>query len=96
MADNKLAEIAAEIRERWAIEDVAISHRIGRLEIGQTSLVVAISSPHREEALAACEYAVDRLKQVVPIWKKEYFEGGALWVGSQDGVGEWQPAGASK
>ena len=83
MADNKLAEIAQEIRELWSIEDVAIAHRIGRLEVGETSLVVAVASPHRREAFAACQHAVDRIKLTVPIWKKEYFEGGEVWVGSE-------------
>jgi molybdopterin synthase catalytic subunit len=85
MADSKLAEIVDEIRERWSIEDVAIAHRLGRLEIGETSLIVAVASPHREAAFAACQYSVDRIKEMVPIWKKEFFEGGEVWVGSQEG-----------
>ncbi len=85
MADDKLAEIVDEIREQWSIEDVAIAHRLGRLEIGETSLVVAVASAHREAAFAACQYSVDRIKQMVPIWKKELFEGGEVWVGSQEG-----------
>jgi len=85
MADSKLAEIVDEIRERWSIEDVAIAHRLGRLEIGDTSLIVAVASPHREAAFAACQYSVDRIKEMVPIWKKEFFEGGEVWVGSQEG-----------
>ena len=84
MADNKLAEIADEMRQRWDVQDIAISHRLGRLEIGDISLVVAVASPHRELAFAACQHAVDRIKQIVPIWKKEYFEGGEVWVGSQE------------
>ena len=84
MADNKLAEIADEMRQRWDVQDIAISHRLGRLEIGDISLVVAVASPHRERAFAACQHAVDRIKQIVPIWKKEYFEGGEVWVGSQE------------
>ncbi len=84
MADNKLAEIEEEIRQRWGIEDVAIAHRLGRLEIEEISLVVAVASPHRGQAFAACQYAVDRIKQTVPIWKKEYFEGGEVWVGSPE------------
>ena len=86
MADAKLAEIVNEIRDRWAIEDVAIAHRLGRLEIGETSLVIAAASPHRKEAFAACQYGVDRIKQVVPIWKKEFFEGGEAWVESHESV----------
>ena len=84
MADKQLAEVAEEVRERWSIEDVALAHRLGRLEIGDISLVVAVASPHRKAAFEACQYAVDRIKQIVPIWKKEFFEGGEVWVGSQD------------
>ena len=83
MTDRKLEEVRDEIRGRWSIEDVAIAHRLGRLEIGDISLVVAVSSPHRADAFAACKYAVDRIKQVVPIWKKEFFEDGEVWVGSE-------------
>jgi molybdopterin synthase catalytic subunit len=83
MADAKLAEVADEMRERWSV-DVAIAHRLGRLEIGDISLVVAVGSPHRKDAFAACQYSVDRIKQLVPIWKKEFFEGGEVWVGSQE------------
>ena len=83
MTDRKLEEVRDEIRDRWSIEDVAIAHRLGRLEIGDISLVVAVSSPHRADAFAACKYAVDRIKQVVPIWKKEFFEDGEVWVGSE-------------
>ena len=84
MADNKLAEVADEIRQRWHVQDIAISHRLGRLEIGETSLIVAIASPHRKDAFEACQYSIDRIKQIVPIWKKEFFEGGEVWVGSQE------------
>ena len=83
MTDRKLEEVRDEIRDRWGIEDVAIAHRLGRLKIGDISLVVAVSSPHRADAFAACKYAVDRIKQVVPIWKKEFFEDGEVWVGSE-------------
>jgi molybdopterin synthase catalytic subunit len=83
MADNKLSEITLEIRQRWSIENIAIVHRIGKLNIGETSLVVAVSTPHRKDAFLACQYVVDRIKQTVPIWKKEYFEDGEVWVGSE-------------
>ena len=83
MADKMLAEIAAEMKRKWPVEDVAIAHRLGRLEIGETSLVVAVAAGHRKEAFAACQYSVDRIKQIVPIWKKEFFEDGEVWVGSQ-------------
>ena len=82
MADEMLARIAEEMRRRWPV-DAAIAHRLGRLEIGEVSLVVAVASPHRREAFEASQYCVDRIKQIVPIWKKEYFEGGEVWVGSQ-------------
>ena len=85
MAEAKLKEIAQEVQERWGIEDVAIGHRIGHLEIGEISLVVAVASPHREKAFQASQYAVDRLKQTVPIWKKEVFVDGEVWVGAQEG-----------
>ena len=86
MADNKLAEIVQELRNRWSIEDVAIAHRLGRLEVGDISLVVAVASPHRREAFAASQHAVDRIKKTVPIWKKEFFEGGEVWVESPEDV----------
>lgn len=83
MALKKLREIAAEITEKWRIEDISIVHRIGWLEIEDISLVVAIASPHRKEAFQACGYVVDRIKETVPIWKKEVFEDGQVWVGCQ-------------
>ncbi len=86
MADKKLAEIAREVSEEWAVEDVAIAHRVGRLEIGDVSLVVAVASPHRKIAFAASQRVVDRIKQTVPIWKKEFFEGGEVWVESPEDV----------
>ena len=82
MAVKKLQEIALELQERWAIPDIAFYHRIGRVDVGEISLVVALGSPHREEAFAACKYAVDRLKEIVPIWKKEVYEDGEVWVES--------------
>ena len=88
MADTKLAEIVQEMRERWPVKDVAIAHRLGRLQIGEISLVVAVASAHRKEAFAACQYGVDRIKQMVPIWKKEFFEGGGVWVGSPEDVAD--------
>lgn len=80
MALAKMREIGAEIRTKFAIHRVAIVHRLGRLEIGETSVFIAISSPHRAAAFDACRYAIDTLKRVVPIWKKEYFAGGAVWA----------------
>lgn len=80
MAVKKMREVDEEIRCRWSDTVVAISHRIGRLEVGETSLLVAVSAPHRREAFAACHYAVDRIKEIVPVWKKEVWEGGESWV----------------
>jgi molybdopterin synthase catalytic subunit len=80
MAERKLREVAEEAQARWPITDVAIAHRTGRLEIGETSLLVAVSSPHRHDAFAACQHIVNRVKEVVPIWKKEVWEGGEAWI----------------
>ena len=94
MADNQLQRVADEMRECWDLTGVAIYHRLGSLEIGEASLVVAVSSAHRKEAFEACQYSIDRIKQIVPIWKKEFFEGGEVWVGSQsdfDPIGARQP-----
>lgn len=84
MADKMLTRVAEEMFEKWDLGGVAISHRLGKLEIGETSLIVAASSPHRKDAFDACQYSIDRIKQIVPIWKKEFFEGGEVWVGSQE------------
>ena len=80
MAEGKLREVAEEALARWPITDVAIAHRTGRLEIGETSLLVAVSSPHRHDAFAACHHIVNRIKEVVPVWKKEVWEGGEAWI----------------
>ena len=84
MAEDMLCQIAQEVRDRWGIEDMAIAHRVGKLEIGEISLVVALSSPHRKDAFEASAYALDRIKAIVPIWKKEVFQGGEVWVGSHE------------
>jgi molybdopterin synthase catalytic subunit len=80
MAIAKMREIAAETRAKFSIDRVAIAHRLGRLEIGETSVFIAVSAPHRPAAFDACRYAIDTLKRTVPIWKKEYFEDGAVWA----------------
>ena len=80
MARAKLEEIGREIVSRWTVGDVAIVQRVGRLNIGEVALVVALAAPHRGDLFDACRYAVDRLKEIVPIWKKEVFEGGEEWV----------------
>jgi MoaE-MoaD fusion protein len=80
MAHAKMREIGAEIRAKFSIRRLAIVHRLGRLEIGETSVWIAVSSAHRGAAFDACRYAIDTLKRAVPIWKKEYFVGGAVWA----------------
>jgi len=80
MAEKKLRQVAEEVTARWPITDIAIAHRTGRVEIGETSLLVVVSSPHRHEAFEACQQAVNRIKEVVPIWKKEVWEGGESWL----------------
>ena len=80
MAIAKMQEIVAQIHERFAIHRVAMVHRLGRLEIGETSVFIAVSAPHRPAAFEACRFAIDTLKRTVPIWKKEYFEDGAVWA----------------
>jgi len=84
MAEAKMREIATMLRSRWpGLRRIAIVHRIGRLEIGESSVMIAVSSPHRREAFEACHLAIDTLKETVPVWKKEYFEDGEVWVGLQ-------------
>jgi MoaE-MoaD fusion protein len=80
MAHAKMREIGAEIRAKFLIHRLAIVHRLGRLEIGETSVWIAVSAPHRGAAFDACRYAIDTLKRTVPIWKKEYFAGGSVWA----------------
>ncbi len=80
MALAKMREIGAQIRGKFPIHRVAMIHRLGRLEIGETSVWIAVSSAHRSAAFDACRYAVDTLKRAVPIWKKEFFAGGAVWA----------------
>jgi MoaE-MoaD fusion protein len=80
MALAKICEIGAQIHEKFAIDLVAIVHRLGRMEIGETSVFIAVSSPHRPAAFEACRFAIDTLKRTVPIWKKEYFADGAVWA----------------
>jgi molybdopterin synthase catalytic subunit len=81
MAEKKLREVADEVAARWRITGIGIFHRTGRLAIGEASLLVAVSSAHRQEAFEACHHAVDRIKQTVPIWKKEIWEDGdGAWV----------------
>jgi MoaE-MoaD fusion protein len=86
MAEDKMREIGANIRGRWpGVRRVAMRHRIGRLEIGEASVLIAVAAAHRQEAFEACKFAIDTLKQTVPVWKKEHFEDGEVWVGLQGG-----------
>ena len=86
MAEAKLREIGAAVRARWpGVRRLAMLHRVGRLEIGEVSVLVAVAAAHRADAFAACRYAIDTLKTTVPVWKKEHFEDGEVWVGLQGG-----------
>lgn len=81
MAEKKMQEIGDEVKEKWEVDSVAVLHRVGKLEIGEISVLIAISSPHRKASLEACHYAIDRLKETVPIWKKEVWtDGGEAWI----------------
>lgn len=83
MAIKMFEQISKEIQEKWPEAIVAITHRVGHLEITDIAVVIAVSSPHRKIAYMANEYAIDRIKQIVPIWKKEYWEDGTEWIGDQ-------------
>ena len=85
MALKEMQRIEDEVRGKWKVERIAITHRIGRLEVGEASVAIAVSSPHRREGIEACHFAIDRLKQTVPVWKKEYWEGGEVWIENKDG-----------
>ena len=80
MAEAVLAQIGDEVKARWEVEAVAIVHRTGRLEIGEASVIIAVASGHRQGAFEAGRYAIDRITEIVPVWKKEYFEGGGVWI----------------
>jgi molybdopterin synthase catalytic subunit len=80
MALKKMEEVAAEARRRWPVEKVAVVHRKGILQIGEVAVVIAVSTPHRRESFEACQYIIDTIKQVVPIWKKEVYENGETWI----------------
>ncbi|MCK6256719.1 molybdenum cofactor biosynthesis protein MoaE [Fictibacillus sp. KIGAM418] len=83
MAERQLAKIGDEISARWPGSRTAISHRIGSLDISDIAVVIAVSTPHRAEAFDACRYAIERIKEIVPIWKKEHWDNGEMWVGDQ-------------
>ncbi|MDR6120927.1 molybdopterin synthase catalytic subunit [Bacillus sp. SLBN-46] len=83
MAVKKLEQIGAEIEQRWEGSCVAITHRVGRLDITDVAVVIAVSTPHRADAYEANRYAIERIKEIVPIWKKEHWEDGEEWMGNQ-------------
>jgi molybdopterin synthase catalytic subunit len=87
MAEKKMAEIARETRERWPVGAIMMVHRLGHLDVGEVSVAVAVSCPHRAQAFEACRYAIDRLKEMVPIWKKEnWADGSTEWVHPESGA----------
>lgn len=83
MAEKKLAQIGKEINEKWPEAETAIVHRIGRLDISDIAVVIAVSTPHRDDSYQASRYAIERIKEIVPIWKKEHWEDGEMWIGDQ-------------
>ncbi len=84
MAVGKMREIGEEIAARWGLRHVAIVHRVGRMEIGEASVVIAVAAPHRNVAFEACRYAIDRLKETVPVWKKEVYADGEVWLNNRN------------
>jgi len=88
MALKKMEEIGGEVKQKFSIDRVGMIHRLGRLEIGETSVAIVVTSAHRRAAFEACHYAIDRLKQIVPVWKKEYFADGAVWAEGESGKTE--------
>ncbi|GAB5552373.1 MAG: molybdopterin synthase catalytic subunit MoaE [Saprospiraceae bacterium] len=80
MALSEMHKIAEQAKKRWSAEKVLIHHRIGSLEIGEIAVIIAVATPHRKASFEACAYAIDTLKETVPIWKKEFFEDGEIWV----------------
>jgi molybdopterin synthase catalytic subunit len=85
MAEKQLARLGQEASEKWQICRMAIVHRLGPVQIAEPSVVIAVSAAHREAAFAACRFAIEEIKKTVPIWKKEVYEGGEIWIGTQSG-----------
>jgi molybdopterin synthase catalytic subunit len=85
MAEKELARIGEEAKKKWKIERMAITHRIGPVQIAEPSVIIAVSAAHRDDAFQACRFAIEEIKKTVPIWKKEVFEGGEVWIGTQTG-----------
>jgi molybdopterin synthase catalytic subunit len=85
MAEKELARIGDEAKQKWKIERMAIAHRIGPVQITEPSVIIAVSAAHRDDAFQACRFAIEEIKKTVPIWKKEVFQGGEVWIGTQTG-----------
>ena len=85
MAEKELARLGAEAQMKWQICRMAVVHRIGPVQITEPSVIIAVSAAHREAAFAACRFAIEEIKRTVPIWKKEVYEGGEIWIGTQSG-----------
>ena len=85
ISEAEMRRLAAEAQRRWPIRKVAMMHRLGLVPVGQASVGIAVSAGHRAEAFAACHWLIDRLKEIVPIWKREHFHGGRVWIGAQQG-----------
>jgi len=85
MAEKELARIGEDAGKKWKIERMAITHRIGPVQITEPSVIIAVSAAHRDDAFQACRFAIEEIKKTVPIWKKEVFEGGEVWIGTQSG-----------
>jgi len=83
MAEKKMEEIGDEIKGKWKICKIAIIHRVGRLKVGEGSVAIVVSTPHRKEGFQSCKYAIDRIKKIAPIWKKEVWKGGEEWKGGE-------------
>jgi len=99
MAIRKLRQIADEIKERWGTDQLAVKHRVGRVNLGEASVAIAIATEHRAEGFDACKYAIDRLKETVPVWKKEVWVGGGEWIGwdcAEDPMTDWAGADAQR
>jgi molybdopterin synthase catalytic subunit len=86
MARREMGALAAEASRRWPIRKVAMAHRTGIVPVGEASVAIVVSAGHRAEAFAACRWLIDRLKEIVPIWKREHFRGGQVWIGAQQSV----------
>src|SRR2546426_2388431 len=91
MAEREMRALAAEAKRRWPIRKVAMVHRTGVVAVGKASVGIAVSAGHRAEAFEACHWLIDRLKEIVPIWKREHFRGGQIWIGAQQGGPQVSP-----